>query len=176
MALVNSIINTLSMAVEETTERINSKLEEKRHERLYKISASRGAREYIDSNCDLVLKEFQEKGFVTISLIPHKDLKAGFLKKPFMVEEVSIGGDNRFTNRTLFYPDEPVSIVYHVFYDSTAEIQTYTLDLDSIPEEFKEDSYQADKTKTKLNFCPYCGYQLKDDMKFCPGCGNKLPV
>lgn len=52
-------------------------------------------------------------GFINIRCIPLHDLTVGFLKKPDMVESISINGENVTVGGDKYTPDAPVIISYH---------------------------------------------------------------
>jgi len=62
-----------------------------------------------------VVKDFEEKGFTNISLIPLDDLITGWLTKDGEVESVSVDGDENYSPDRWYPNDVKVVISYHTF-------------------------------------------------------------
>ena len=58
---------------------------------------------------------FQSAGFTNIKSVPLNDLRLGLLKKPGMVESVTINGHSITCGGKKFLPNAPVEISYHSF-------------------------------------------------------------
>lgn len=57
--------------------------------------------------------KFRSAGFSNIKCIPLNDLKMGLLKKPNMVESITINGHNTTSSEKKYPPDATVIITYH---------------------------------------------------------------
>jgi DNA-directed RNA polymerase subunit RPC12/RpoP len=57
--------------------------------------------------------KFRSSGFTNIKCVPLNDLKVGLLKKPNMVESITINGHNTTSGGKKYLPDANVVIAYH---------------------------------------------------------------
>lgn len=57
--------------------------------------------------------KFRSAGFLNIKCVPLNDLKMGLLKKPNMVESITINGHNTTSSGKKYPPDATVIITYH---------------------------------------------------------------
>lgn len=57
--------------------------------------------------------KFRSAGFTNIKCVPLNDLKMGLLKKPNMVESITINGHNTTSGGKKYHPDATVIITYH---------------------------------------------------------------
>lgn len=57
--------------------------------------------------------KFRSAGFTNVKCVPLNDLKMGLLKKPNMVESITINGNNTTSGGRKYYPDAAVVITYH---------------------------------------------------------------
>ncbi len=57
--------------------------------------------------------KFRGAGFTNIKCVPLNDLRIGFLKKPNMVESITINGNETTSGGNKYFPDAAVVITYH---------------------------------------------------------------
>ena len=81
------------------------------------IRLAKAAYEYTNMRYTDVEEELKAYGFTNITLLPRRDLYRAILdkKKDGTVTEVSIGGNNRFGQKTKFNSDDKVIVIYHAF-------------------------------------------------------------
>ena len=79
------------------------------------IRLAKAASEYADMKYFDVEAELRAYGFIDITLLPRKDLGKVFRKKKKdgTVMEISIGGRNKFGEKSKFKSDDKVIIIYH---------------------------------------------------------------
>lgn len=79
------------------------------------IRLAKAAREYEDMQYFDVEAELLAYGFTDITMLPRKDLNNVFRKKKKdgKVMEISIGGRNKFGEKSKFKADDKVIIIYH---------------------------------------------------------------
>lgn len=65
--------------------------------------------------CDELASTLEEAGFVNITTEADRDLITGWITKEGSVEEISIGGDTKFSQNASFRPDVEIVITYHAF-------------------------------------------------------------
>lgn len=65
--------------------------------------------------CDELVSTLEEAGFVNITTEADRDLITGWITKEGSVEEISIGGDTKFSQNASFRPDVEIVITYHAF-------------------------------------------------------------
>ena len=65
--------------------------------------------------CDELVSTLEEAGFVNITTEADRDLITGWITKEVSVEEISIGGDTKFSQNASFRPDVEIVITYHAF-------------------------------------------------------------
>lgn len=58
---------------------------------------------------------FRAAGFTNIRCVPLNDLRAGIIKKPDMVESITINGKNIYSGGKKYPPDSAVVITYHSY-------------------------------------------------------------
>ena len=66
-----------------------------------------------NDNYETVREQFEDAGFINVSVEPIYDVKIGLMKKDGAVEQVSINGYNTFEEGDAYRYDSPVRIVYH---------------------------------------------------------------
>lgn len=65
--------------------------------------------------CDELVSTLEKAGFVNITTEADRDLITGWITKEGSVEEISIGGDTKFSQNASFRPDVEIVITYHAF-------------------------------------------------------------
>ena len=65
--------------------------------------------------CDELISILEEAGFVNITTEADRDLVTGWITKEGSVEEISIGGDTKFSQNASYRPDVEIVITYHAF-------------------------------------------------------------
>ena len=65
--------------------------------------------------CDELVSILEEAGFVNITTEADRDLITGWITKEGSVEEISIGGDTKFSQNASYRPDVEIVITYHAF-------------------------------------------------------------
>lgn len=88
-----------------------------------------------------VVETFEDKGFTNIKLEKIEDLITGWMTKDGEVEEVSVGGDFKYSSDKWVNADTEVIIRYHTFREKETEVSE-----DKKPE---ENTKQEDKTENK---------------------------
>ena len=73
--------------------------------------------EFTNKNYQSIEAKFRSAGFSNIQSIPLNDLTTGFLKKPNMVESITINGKSvdEYNSRAKLSPDASIVISYHSF-------------------------------------------------------------
>ncbi len=80
-----------------------------------KVKVPSSISDFENKNYATIESMFSSAGFTNIKCVPLKDLTTGFLKKPGMVESITINGKEITSGRKKFSPDALVVISYHSF-------------------------------------------------------------
>ena len=80
-----------------------------------KVKVPSGISEYEKKSYVAIEAMFKSAGFTDIKCVPLNDLTTGFIKKPDMVESITINGHTITSGGKKFSPDASVVISYHSF-------------------------------------------------------------
>lgn len=78
-----------------------------------KVKVPESIKDYKKKNYVVIETMLRNAGFTNIQCIPLHDLTVGLVKKPDMVESISINGKNVTEGNDKYAPDTPVIISYH---------------------------------------------------------------
>lgn len=90
---------------------------DKEHEKALKRSGAikfpKNVMPFEDKNYESVRSVLSGAGFCNIKCVNMHDLTLGLLKKPGMIESVTIDGENEIEEGHYYMPDVPITITYH---------------------------------------------------------------
>ena len=79
------------------------------------VKVPSGISDFEEKNYTAIEAMFTSAGFTNVKCVPLNDLALGLLKKPGMVESITIKGKTITSGGGKFTPDAPVVIAYHSY-------------------------------------------------------------